>query len=163
MWKLDGLEDDRARGIATGRGLTITESPGTCDHGIVRHLRLQGVVAAPLIRRAAGTTRRRKTPGWVGGPDPRPDDRLVDSLASHVEQADRCDEVVRSHDLDDLGVDVPRNLRWVLHHLNEETARHLGHLDVLCEMADGRTGEQPSQAADGACTAPDGKLGTHSA
>jgi hypothetical protein len=31
----------------------------------------------------------------------------------------------------------------VLHHLVEETARHLGHLDLLCELADGRTGEEP--------------------
>jgi hypothetical protein len=29
----------------------------------------------------------------------------------------------------------------VLLHLVEETARHLGHLDVLRELADGSTGE----------------------
>jgi len=33
------------------------------------------------------------------------------------------------------------SLRFVLLHLVEETARHLGHLDVLRELADGRTGE----------------------
>ena len=32
-------------------------------------------------------------------------------------------------------------LRFVLLHLVEETARHLGHLDVLRELADGTTGE----------------------
>ena len=32
-------------------------------------------------------------------------------------------------------------LRFVLLHLVEETARHLGHLDVLRELADGSTGE----------------------
>jgi hypothetical protein len=30
-----------------------------------------------------------------------------------------------------------------LQHLIEETSRHLGHLDLLCEQADGRTGEAP--------------------
>ncbi|MGP5034167.1 DinB family protein [Brachybacterium alimentarium] len=33
------------------------------------------------------------------------------------------------------------NLRWILTHLIEEYARHLGHLDLLCEVIDGRTGE----------------------
>jgi uncharacterized damage-inducible protein DinB len=31
-------------------------------------------------------------------------------------------------------------LRWILHHLIEETARHNGHLDILRELADGTTG-----------------------
>ncbi|NIH84239.1 DinB family protein [Amycolatopsis granulosa] len=33
------------------------------------------------------------------------------------------------------------NLRYVLIHLVEETGRHAGHLDLLREMIDGRTGE----------------------
>jgi uncharacterized damage-inducible protein DinB len=36
--------------------------------------------------------------------------------------------------------DVPVNLRWVLSHLLEETARHAGHADILRELIDGRTG-----------------------
>lgn len=32
-------------------------------------------------------------------------------------------------------------LRWVLTHLIQETARHVGHLDILRELADGRVGE----------------------
>jgi hypothetical protein len=31
-------------------------------------------------------------------------------------------------------------LRWNMFHLVEETARHNGHLDILCELADGVTG-----------------------
>jgi uncharacterized damage-inducible protein DinB len=34
----------------------------------------------------------------------------------------------------------PVNLRWVLAHLLEETARHAGHADILGELIDGRTG-----------------------
>jgi hypothetical protein len=34
----------------------------------------------------------------------------------------------------------PVTLRWILHHLIEETARHNGHLDILRELADGTTG-----------------------
>ncbi|WP_409485530.1 DUF664 domain-containing protein [Arsenicicoccus dermatophilus] len=32
------------------------------------------------------------------------------------------------------------DLRWVLIHLIEECARHLGHLDLLREAVDSRTG-----------------------
>lgn len=34
----------------------------------------------------------------------------------------------------------PVNLRWVMVHLIEEYARHLGHLDLLRERIDGQTG-----------------------
>ena len=33
------------------------------------------------------------------------------------------------------------NLRWILLHMLEETARHNGHADLLREAADGATGE----------------------
>ena len=48
--------------------------------------------------------------------------------------------------LDDLSVGIrPRtghrvNLRWILLHLIEETARHAGHADLLREAIDGKTG-----------------------
>jgi hypothetical protein len=33
------------------------------------------------------------------------------------------------------------NLRWLLVHMIEETARHTGHLDVMRESIDGSTGD----------------------
>ena len=32
------------------------------------------------------------------------------------------------------------NLRWIYAHMIEETARHVGHLDILRELTDGATG-----------------------
>jgi hypothetical protein len=40
----------------------------------------------------------------------------------------------------DTGAESPVNLRWVLMHLLEETARHAGHADILRELVDGQTG-----------------------
>ena len=34
-----------------------------------------------------------------------------------------------------------RTIRWILTHLIQETARHVGHMDVLRELADGERGE----------------------
>lgn len=39
-----------------------------------------------------------------------------------------------------LGDEAPVNLRWVVLHLLEETARHAGHADILRELLDGATG-----------------------
>lgn len=56
----------------------------------------------------------------------------------------RVDAVVAASSLDQAcAADVqqpPVNLRWVLAHLLEETARHAGHADILRELLDGATG-----------------------
>ena len=70
---------------------------------------------------------------------------LADLLAQYEEQSARYRKLVAENDLnataerpirDGRHVDV----RWILLHLIEETARHNGHLDILRELADGRTG-----------------------
>jgi uncharacterized damage-inducible protein DinB len=56
----------------------------------------------------------------------------------------RVDAVVSGASLDDacreVGDETVVNLRWVLMHLLEETARHAGHADILRELVDGDTG-----------------------
>lgn len=54
---------------------------------------------------------------------------------SIVASASSLDESCR-----DVGDEAPVNLRWVLMHLLEETARHGGHADILRELIDGSTG-----------------------
>jgi hypothetical protein len=54
--------------------------------------------------------------------------------------------VARAGSLDQLSVGTSRDgshwdLRWVLLHMLEETARHAGHADLLREAVDGTTGE----------------------
>ncbi|MBL1085787.1 DinB family protein [Streptomyces actinomycinicus] len=68
--------------------------------------------------------------------------QLLDEYAS---ESARHNELIAAHDLDaraqrkrDDGSAV--DLRWIVLHLIEETARHNGHLDILRELADGRTG-----------------------
>lgn len=70
---------------------------------------------------------------------------LADLLAEYEQQADRYRKLVAEHSLDDRAERPIRDgrhvdLRWILLHLIEETARHNGHLDILRELADGRTG-----------------------
>jgi hypothetical protein len=65
-------------------------------------------------------------------------------VALYRTACERSRAVTAARALDDTFVDGRGrtvSLRFVLLHLVEETARHLGHLDVLRELADGSTGE----------------------
>lgn len=66
-------------------------------------------------------------------------------VAAYREQIARCAAVAATwEDLEGPVVGTrhgaPLNLRWILTHLIEEYARHLGHMDLLREAIDGRTG-----------------------
>ncbi|MFJ9054697.1 DinB family protein [Streptomyces sp. NPDC102409] len=70
---------------------------------------------------------------------------LPQLLAEYAEQAAHHRELVAGNSLDEHARRAVRNglhvdLRWILLHLTEETARHNGHLDILREMLDGTTG-----------------------
>jgi hypothetical protein len=43
----------------------------------------------------------------------------------------------------DPATDEPPDVRWIVLHMIEETARHAGHLDIARELMDGRTGLGP--------------------
>ncbi len=68
--------------------------------------------------------------------------------AALAAQAERSRQIVASHGLDDVGQPgdrwagaSPATLERVLFHLVQEYARHLGHLDVVSELAGGEVGE----------------------
>ncbi|MEV0962280.1 MULTISPECIES: DinB family protein [unclassified Streptomyces] len=72
-----------------------------------------------------------------------PMEQLLDEYAA---QSARYRELVDGNDLDSRAKRVRSDgrhvdLRWILLHLTEETARHNGHLDILREMLDGTTGD----------------------
>lgn len=71
---------------------------------------------------------------------------LSQLLDEYAEQSTHYRELVAGNVLDKRAQRTIRNglhvdLRWILHHLTEETARHNGHLDILREMLDGSTGQ----------------------
>lgn len=57
---------------------------------------------------------------------------------------ERSRRALEEASLDDLIQDPKRsrdyNVRWIAVHMIEETARHVGHADILREQIDGRTG-----------------------
>ncbi|MEU9458163.1 DinB family protein [Streptomyces sp. NPDC048312] len=96
---------------------------------------------------------------FLGGPDEGPwtdedpdremriavDMPLADVLSLYEERTARYSELVAATDLDTPAAQPRRDgghpdLRWIVLHLIEETARHNGHLDMIREIVDGTTG-----------------------
>ncbi|HEX6654928.1 MAG TPA: DUF664 domain-containing protein [Candidatus Limnocylindria bacterium] len=72
---------------------------------------------------------------------------LSELLDEYADQAARTDQVLASHDWDATSAYPDGEtgeliaLRYIVVHLISETARHIGHLDILRELADGVTGD----------------------
>jgi hypothetical protein len=76
------------------------------------------------------------------------DETLASLTAELTAQAAVSREVISGHDLAEVGQpgerwsgDDPAPLERVCLHLIQEYARHLGHVDIVCELAGGPTGE----------------------
>lgn len=140
-WKVREASDETLASVRMPSGLTL--------HGIVRHL--ENVERGWFREVFAGETDLR-----FDGSDEDPDGDfradglpMADLLAAYAAETARCDAVIAaapSLDTTAKNADGPYSLRWILVHMIEETGRHLGHLDLLREQADGAVGEEPPAA-----------------
>ena len=135
-WKVRGVDDEALRGQQSATGLTA--------HGVVRHLTnverswIRDVFAGEVGLGYDWTDEEPDGEMWV------PLDVTMEQLlADYATEAALCDAVVARAGVDDLSTTRGMTLRWILLHLVEETARHLGHLDLFREQADGAVGEEP--------------------
>jgi hypothetical protein len=91
-----------------------------------------------IIRRFAGE------PGVIVHEAVTADDTVDAAIETYRATWARVDAIVAKSSLEtpchDTGAESPVNLRWVLMHLLEETARHAGHADILRELIDRHTG-----------------------
>jgi len=136
--KVRGVSDADARLAPTASSLSLL---GLLKHSAVWEGRwFQGVVAG-----------RPLPDGWPEHESPVPDeDFLVDDrdtveqwVARYEEAAETSRQLVAALDLDQSCARtdiIDCNLRYVLLHLIEETARHAGHADLIRETLDGSRG-----------------------
>jgi hypothetical protein len=136
--KVRGVTEADARRTPTASSLSLL---GLLKHSAVWEDRwFQGVVAG-----------RSLPDGWPEQESAIPDeDFLVEDrdtveqwVARYDDAAARSRQVAARTELDDRCARtdlVDCNLRWVLLHLIEETARHAGHADIIRETLDGSRG-----------------------
>jgi hypothetical protein len=133
--KVDGLSLEDASRVMTPTGLSPL--------GIVKHLTW---VEAGWFRDTFAGTYEGQEESSEDSFQLGPDDTIESVVASYRDECDssrRITDAARS--LDDLSALEAHvygyvSLRWVLVHMLEETAHHVGHLDIMREHIDGRTG-----------------------
>jgi len=140
--KVQGLSDAQLRVSLLPSGWTVLE--------LVKHLTyveqrwlVWGFEGQPVARPWGDSEDSQDGRWYVSDTEDGPD--LVRAL-----QAQRAvtSSVVRAHELSDIGRPgerwegaAPPTLERVLFHLLQEYARHVGHLDVVRELMDGKVGE----------------------
>src|SRR5687768_10848448 len=126
--KVEGVSESDARWTPDGRLI--------CLLGIINHLThvewrwIDGSMRGQEVSRSE----KEFTPG--------PGLTVDAAVEAYRQRAADTDAAVRSMSLTQPSVwDENKDLRWVLLHLLNETARHAGHADATREMLDGTTGE----------------------
>jgi uncharacterized damage-inducible protein DinB len=127
---IEGLSDDQARWTPPG---TLIPLIGVVNH--LTHVEWRWIDGAMLGQE---TSRSEE--------EFRPSDELTVTVAvaAYTERARATDAAVRA--MPSLTEPAARaddgtDLRWVLLHMINETARHCGHADAVRELLDGTTGE----------------------
>jgi len=136
--KIEGLSEEDARRAATVSSMSLLS---LLKHSATWERRWFQVIVAGRV-----------LPGeWSGEDEDGPDrtfdladeDTVASVVAHYREQIAISREIVAGSDLSapvarkDL---IDQNLRFVVIHMIEETARHAGHADIIRETIDGRRG-----------------------
>jgi hypothetical protein len=137
--KLDGLSDTELRQSRLPSGWTPIE--------LLKHLtyvELRWLVWGFEGRDVGDPWGDNREERWYVAPE----ESFADLVAALHRQAAVSRAVIEGHDLADIGQpgerwdgDDPPPLERILFHLLQEYARHVGHLDIVRELADGRVGE----------------------
>jgi uncharacterized damage-inducible protein DinB len=124
-----------------GASAPIATSPVVTAMGVLKHLTAVERYWMSIIGGGADLPElwgEDADASWTFGPEETPESVIADYQAEW-ELSERA--------LAGRGPDEPtavpddKTIRWVLVHVIQETARHVGHLDFLRELADGRRGE----------------------
>ncbi|MEU8222290.1 DinB family protein [Kribbella sp. NPDC048915] len=139
-WKLEGLAaDDAYRAV-------LPKSPLMTPAGLVSHMRWTEHCWFNVLFLGES---------YAGNPqfqeEPEDADMRIEGvplrqlLDEYEAQCARSNEIIAAHSLDATGTQpdfraAQATLRWMVLHMIEETARHVGHLDAMRELLDGGTG-----------------------
>jgi uncharacterized damage-inducible protein DinB len=144
LWKLEGLDDEQLRRSMVPSGLSLL--------GLVKHL--TAVEHGWFVVEFAHTGE----PYLFESEDDRDldfhvqEDETTEAIVTGflracersrdvVAAATSLDKTFRLNDPSDPRHGQEIDLRWILLHMIEETARHNGHADTLRELIDGATGD----------------------
>jgi uncharacterized damage-inducible protein DinB len=143
LWKIEDLDDEQLRRPMTPSGTTLL--------GLVKHLAAvefgwfcetfgRPVELLPSIDYDADEESDMHA---------TPDETTEQIVAFYRRAWTAANEALDEIDLETVGQSWdgnPVSMRWVALHMLEEDARHAGHMDILRELIDGRTGDHDRSA-----------------
>ena len=131
VFKLEGLDDEqlRWRPAPTANSLGVI----VVHLGYAERLWLRAIFAGEPMDMTWRQHMFELPDGWSVGD-------VVAFYAAECAAADAALDRAGSFDLPSAGELRPTTLRWVVLHLIEETARHVGHMDITRELLDGSVG-----------------------
>lgn len=126
--KIDGLSDDQARWTPDGALISLL---GVVNH--LTHVEWRWIDGG-MRGHEVGRSEDEFSPAALA---------VADAVAAYRARAAETDAAVRSMESlsEPCSFGDDADLRWVLIHLINETARHAGHADATRELLDGTTGE----------------------
>lgn len=131
IFKLEALDDDQLRWTPTA---TANSLGAIVVHlGYAERLWLRAVFDGETMDMSWRQHMFVLPQGWSV-------DDVVRFYRSETAAADAVLDRADSFDLRSAAEMRPTGLRWIVDHLLEETARHVGHMDITRELLDGSTG-----------------------
>ena len=137
LTKMEGLDEEQVRRAMVASGLSLL--------GLVKHL-----TAVEHGWFAMGFAQSGEPPLFYTKEDPDADFRIEESesteeiVSGYLRTCERSRGIAAGGSLDETFEHPHRgsiDLRWILLHMIEETARHNGHADMIRELIDGATGD----------------------
>jgi hypothetical protein len=132
VYKIDGLSSEQLRWKPT----PSANSLGT----LVRHLGLAERLWFRVILSGEDMDMAWRATMFDDFPAEWSHADLVAFYRAEVAAADAAIDACDDFDRPALDADRPTTWRWAVTHMIEETARHLGHMDITRELLDGQTG-----------------------
>jgi uncharacterized damage-inducible protein DinB len=131
VFKLDGLSGEqlRWRPAPTANSLGVI----VVHLGYSERLWIRAIFAGEPMDMAWRAHMFELPDGWAY-------DEIAEFYRAETGRVDAVLDRATSFDLPSAGDLRPTTLRWAVAHLIEETARHVGHMDLTRELLDGRTG-----------------------
>jgi uncharacterized damage-inducible protein DinB len=131
IYKVEDLDDDQLRWrpapAANSLGVIVVHL------GYAERLWLRAIFAGEEMDMTWRATMFELPDGWSR-------DDVLGFYRSETAAADAVLDAATSFDARSSSPFRPTTLRWVVFHLIEEIARHVGHMDITRELLDGRTG-----------------------
>jgi hypothetical protein len=133
--KMGGLGEDDLRRVMTPSGRTLL--------GLVKHLAYVERYWFQVVFAGEDPD----LPWSDADPDadwrPEPGETAPEIVALYRAESEVARQIAATSELDAMSAhsDVQVSMRWILLHMLEELARHLGHADLMREDIDGATGD----------------------